>query len=559
MMRLAQTWLLTALICALASRLYALPRDLDDASPLDSWPLEVPSWMDSDTVATLGSDVVVRAKVTDWSRSASDPRWVSIRAAVTETIKGQAATDVRFLGFFQRDVDLNQVLGDIKSQWLVFLVDRGHFESTIDPLLTATYLPLPQTDEKLVVRHPGGSMHQLGRFDDPPTATDTEDLNQRLIPLRTVTAQFPGGLAAAADKVVWVEDLTSFSTQRTVLTDELTLLARGWAASASPQQRWAALRILRAERSSENVRALQGLLSDGYAWPWAGEWKSAWRLYPTRAAARAALGRWHVPPAGHAVVREPDDLYVRVPSVALWSIVALPLVLLLPLEALRRRLRLSIFRMTLIELQLLSVLACVLLVALWFHTRSAVLRMVWCGASQRRWEICGAPGGLQLTVVSAWSDRATLSIASLPRSAGMDQLWQVPQNSYWLISEVEESGGFLRASGKYCGGLRTQYWDTYRVRYGWLVGLTCVAPSIVVIGPIIRRWRGRPGYCRKCGYDLRATPQRCPECGAVLPVQKPKLPWQESVLEQMKVEQQMRREHERAAKHLAEQLEHLGD
>lgn len=53
------------------------------------------------------------------------------------------------------------------------------------------------------------------------------------------------------------------------------------------------------------------------------------------------------------------------------------------------------------------------------------------------------------------------------------------------------------------------------VPYWFPASLAALLPLWWVVGWWRSRGRPRLNLCRKCGYDLRATPERCPECGTV--------------------------------------------
>ena len=61
--------------------------------------------------------------------------------------------------------------------------------------------------------------------------------------------------------------------------------------------------------------------------------------------------------------------------------------------------------------------------------------------------------------------------------------------------------------------------DTFVGVPHWLVFLLfAVLPvrrAAAALPGLRARLKRKPGHCRACGYDLRATPGRCPECGAV--------------------------------------------
>ncbi len=121
---------------------------------------------------------------------------------------------------------------------------------------------------------------------------------------------------------------------------------------------------------------------------------------------------------------------------------------------------------------------------------------------------CPEPGG----------SRCTIDTGTVPATPA--QRWD-PRNPLGLIWRFQLLGFVVQKDSFWVGGpgsgisLTNIRGGTLVLPY-WLLATISAVP-LLLLAPGLRRARRtrrrqRLGLCLRCGYDLRASPERCPEC-----------------------------------------------
>ena len=105
-----------------------------------------------------------------------------------------------------------------------------------------------------------------------------------------------------------------------------------------------------------------------------------------------------------------------------------------------------------------------------------------------------------------WFSERHAILPNLDRASGIDPSFNRWGFGFHLLRTVgHPPAGLWRFGGRRVWIIFSPYWLP--------VLLSAILPCVVFVQMLRQRRRKRTGLCPCCGYDLRASPGRCPECG----------------------------------------------
>jgi hypothetical protein len=170
----------------------------------------------------------------------------------------------------------------------------------------------------------------------------------------------------------------------------------------------------------------------------------------------------------------------------------------------------------------LAGLICLLSCWAWYRSHSTTDLITWNGSGNRYYEIVTIPGQVRITRVTNWGDRQPYqwTDSRTPRPFLSPVFGQQLIRSRWFALGIGFDGGVRRVLAR--PDVQVGGWKTVSYQ---IIAITFVLPillgGLIAVWPFLRLRRLRrlliarrnSGLCPACGYDLRATPGRCPECG----------------------------------------------